>query len=121
MYAVSDAHSQRQFLITLAACGQLLLELSNGAFAISVSAGPHGVWLNRLMAKPVSENLLLANPDAAVCSSTATLPEGGEWFFSVLPESGTVSRSLSSIEIHGIQLGPESAPIARENWLADDR
>jgi len=112
--------TRKQFLITLAACGVQAapLELSNGPFALNVSAGPHGVWLNRLIAKPVSENLLLANPEAAVLrSGTAILPEGGAWFFSVLPESGTVSRSLSSIEIHGIQLGPESAPIARENWL----
>ena len=111
--------TRKQFLITLAACGARAapLELSNDWFVAGVSAGPRGVWLDRLTAKPVSENLLFSDPnDAILRSGTDILPEGGQWFFSLLPNSGNVSHSSSRIEIHGIQLGPESAPIAREDW-----
>lgn len=111
--------TRKQFLMTLAASGARAapLELSNSLFSLSVSAGPRGVWLDRLTAKPVSENLLFSAPEAAILrSGTAILPEGGQWFFSTLPNSGKVSRSSSRIEIHGIQLGPESAPMAREDW-----
>jgi hypothetical protein len=76
--------TRKQFPMTLAACAQAApLELSNDSFVLSVSAGPHGVWLGRLTAKPVSENLLFGDSDAILRSGTAILPEGGSTGFEI--------------------------------------
>lgn len=112
--------TRKQFLQVvgaLAAPGARPLELANESFHLNLAAGPRGVWLDRLTLAGVEDNLVFANAEAGILrSGTGLLPQGGTWHFSRLASSSSASASRSKLRVNGIQLGPESEPIARENW-----
>ena len=103
------------------------LRLSNFYFHLHLHASADGVWLDELRlnqegARPnrgFTGNLLAS--DDAFRSGTALLVEGLPWQASRarLPsdvDSGRSAERGAWLRIGGIELGPESAPLAREEW-----
>ena len=112
--------SRKQFLLTLTAVGasaEPLWEASSEFFKIAVATDEHGVWLSRFIPAGVTHNLTYEKTSKGIeRSCTGILPANGQWWFSELPSSGNVSCDGQKIRVAGIQLGPASNPIARENW-----
>ncbi len=105
-----------QSIAALASPARGALTIENPSFRVAVVAGSQGVWVDRF-APGALDSLVVENPaEGLLRSGTALLPLGGEWHFARLPESGAAASAESSIRVNGILLGPESDPIARENW-----
>ncbi len=87
------------------------------AFRVRISAERDGVWMRGFNIRGIAENLVLEEAaEGMLRSGTAILPEGGLWQFSRLAPGGKITGSRTNIKISDIELGPESAPLARENW-----
>jgi hypothetical protein len=93
------------------------LELANESFHVTLTAGPQAVSLDSLTLAGIEDSLVFANAgEGSLRSGTGLLPQGGVWHFSRLPWSGSASANGSKLRVSGIQLGPESEHIVRENW-----
>lgn len=112
--------TRKQFIQLLGAgpvLAERMAELAGASFRIRVSAEPNGVWVSSFRVRGISEDLALeGTTEGMLRSGTAILPEGGVWQFSRLSARGKITGSNANINISDVELGPESAPIAREQW-----
>jgi Glycosyl-hydrolase family 116, catalytic region len=105
-----------QSIAALASPAANALTLANESFHVTVAAGSQGVWVDRFAPGTLGSLVFGNAAEGMLRSGTALLPRGGEWHFARLPQSGSAVANGSFICVDGIVLGPESAPIARENW-----
>jgi hypothetical protein len=112
--------TRKQFIQVLGAAPMLAAgkpEFADEAFRVRISAEPDGVWMRGFNVRGIRENLVLEETaEGMLRSGTAILPEGGEWQFSRLSPRGKITGSGANIKISDVELGPESAPLAREKW-----